>query len=155
MKWPAGLGLFLLLVVGCGVGSDGGGGAAMSSQTLAGKIGGRTWTFGTGETIAALSTSERLWVDLYADRFESCVPLGAPANADMVMMMMPMTPGSYDLGVKMNTHYTTRTGASYVATSGRLVIDSVTATTITGAMNITYNGDNAVNGQFQATICPP
>ncbi len=155
MKSPAGLGLLLLFAVGCGVGGDGGGGATMSSQTLAGKIGGQTWTFETGETMAALSTSEQLWVDLYADRFEDCVPLGAPANADMVTMMMPRVPGSYDLGINLNTLYTSRTGANYVATSGRLVIDSVTATTITGAMNITYNGDNTVNGQFQATICPP
>jgi hypothetical protein len=147
--------LGLLLVAGCGVGGDGGGGAAMSSQTLAGKIGGQVWKFGTGETMAALSTSEQLWVDLYAGRFESCVALGAPDNADMVTMMMPRAPGSYDLGNNLKTLYTSRSGANYVATSGRLVIDSVTATTITGGMNITYNGENTVNGQFQATICPP
>ena len=155
MKWPAGLGLLLLFAVGCGVGGDGGASAPMSSQTLAGKIGGQTWTFGTGETLAALSTSEQLWVDLYPGRFESCIPLGAPANADMVTMMMPRAPGSYDLGNNLKTLYTSRTGTNYVATSGRLVIDSVTATTISGGMNITYNGDNTVNGQFQATICPP
>ena len=102
MKWPAGLGLLLLLAVGCGGGGDGGGGATISSQPLAGKIGGQAWTFATGETTEALSTSEQLWVDLYADTFDACVALGAPSNADVVTMMMPRTPGSYDVSLTLN-----------------------------------------------------
>ena len=128
----------------------------MSSQPLAGKIGGQAWTFATGETTEPrCPPASSSGSTCTPDRFEDCVALGAPANADMVTMMMPRAPGSYDLGINLNTLYTSRTSANYVATSGRLVIDSVTATTITGAMNITYNGDNTVNGQFQATICPP
>jgi hypothetical protein len=156
MKWPAGLGLLLLLVVGCGGSGDGGGSATISSQPLSGKIGGQAWMFTTGETSDALSTSEQLWVDLYADSFDACVAFGAPPNADLVTMMMPRAPGSYDVNLTLNaTIYSASTATNYVATSGRLVIDSVTATTIAGGLNITYNGDNAVNGQFQATICPP
>src|SRR6187455_287793 len=145
MKRPAGLGLLLLFAFGCGGSGDGGGGATFSSQPLAGKIGGQPWTFRTGETTEVLSTSEQLWVDLYADGFDACVALRAPSNANVVTMMMPRTPGSYDVNLTMNDF----------ATSGRLVVDSITATTITGGLNITTNGDNTVNGQFQATICPP
>jgi hypothetical protein len=145
MKWPAGLGLLLLFAVGCGVGGDGSGAAPISSQPLAGKVGGQAWTFTTGETTEVLSTNGQLWVDLYADSFDACVVHRAPSSANVVTMMMPRTPGSYDVSLTMND----------VATSGRLVVDSVSATTITGGLNIAHNGDNAVNGQFQATICPP
>jgi len=156
MKGPAGLGLLLLLAVGCGGGGDGGAGATISSQPLAGKIGGQAWTFTTGETSDALSTSEQLWVDLYADTFDACVAFGAPPNADLVTMMMPRTPGSYTVSLTLNaTIYSASTSTNFVATRGLLVIDSVTATTISGGLNITYNGDNTVNGQFQAAICPP
>ena len=75
-----------------------------------------------------LSTSKQLWVDLYADGFDACVALRAPSNANVVTMMMPRTPGSYDVNLTMNDF----------ATSGRLVVDSITATTITGGLNITY-----------------
>ena len=149
------LGLLLLLAVGCGGSGDGGGGATISPQPLAGKIGGQAWTFTTGETTDALSTSEQLWVDLYADSFDACVALRAPPNADVVTMMMPRTPGSYDVSLTMNaTIYVASTSTNYFATAVRLVVDSVTATTITGGLNITTNGDNTVNGQFQAHDLP-
>jgi len=137
--------LALLLVVGCGGSSDGGGSATISSQPLAGKLGGQAWTFATGETTGVLSTGEQLWVDLYGHSFDACVAFGAPPNADLVTMMMPRTPGNYDVSLTLND----------IATSGRLVIDSVTATTITGGLSIAHNSDNAISGRFQATICPP
>jgi len=40
------------------------------------------------------------------------------------------------------------------ATSGALVVDSVTATTITGGARFSYDADNAIDGQFVVTICP-
>src|SRR5216110_1551635 len=80
--------------VGAGGGGTGGGTTTISTQTLAGKIGGQAWTFATGETNAALSTADELWVDLYAATFDTCVAFGAPSDADEVIMMMPKKPGS-------------------------------------------------------------
>jgi hypothetical protein len=154
--------LGIVLGAGCGGGnSDGGGGGSgggtttISTQTLAGKIGGQAWTFATGETNAALSTTDELWVDLYAATFETCVAFGAPSDADEVIMMMPKKPGSYPLSLANNATLDVASSSdNWVATRGLLVIDSVTATTITGGMHITYNSDNTVDGQFQAAICP-
>jgi hypothetical protein len=141
--------------VGGGGGGTGGGMTTISTQTLAGKIGGQAWTFATGETNAALSTTDELWVDLYAATFDTCVAFGAPSDADGVTMMMPKKPGSYPLSLGQNaTLYVASSSNNWVATHGLLVIDSVTATTISGGMRITYNGDNTVDGQFQAAICP-
>ena len=70
-------------------------------------------------------------------------------------MMMPWTPGDYPVTLDLNaTLYDAAGNRNNVATRGRLVIDSITGTTITGGLHITYNADNTVDGQFQATICP-
>ena len=71
-------------------------------------------------------------------------------------MMMPRTPGSYDVSLTLNGRSTSPAPPPITSRPAAVSsIDSVTATTITGGLNITYNGDNTVNGQFQATICPP
>jgi hypothetical protein len=146
------LGLFL--VVGCG-GGGGGGGGPISTQPLAGKIGGQAWTFMTGETIASLSNADELFVNLYPTSFETCVSFGAPTGVDNVIMIMPRAAGSYSLGLSLTaTLYDASDNSNYATTNGSLVIDSVTATTISGGLRATYNGDNSVDGQFQAAICP-
>ena len=151
--------LGIVLAAGCGgSGGDGDGTGpttTISTQTLAGKIGGQAWTFATGETNNALSTPDKFWVDLYAATFDTCVAFGAPSDADNVTMMMPKTPGSYPLSLAQNaTLYVASSSDNLVAIRGLLVIDSVTATTISGGMHVTYNADNTVDGQFQASICP-
>jgi hypothetical protein len=159
MRTPVVCLLGLLLAAGCGgsggTGDPAGGGTTISTQTLAGKIGGQPWTFATGETNAQLSTNDQYWVDLYAATFDTCVAFGSPTDADEVIMMMPKVPGSYPLSLSRNaTLYVASSSDNRVAIRGLLVIDSVTATTISGGMHITDNADNAVDGQFTAAICP-
>jgi len=38
-------------------------------------------------------------------------------------------------------------------TSTHVVVDAVTATTVSGGISASYDGNNSVSGQFQATIC--
>jgi hypothetical protein len=147
-------GLVFLAVVAVGCGSSGGGTVTISTQPLAGMIGGQPWTFGTGETDSFLSTTTSLWVNLYAGSFTTCSG-AAPSDADNLIMQMPNTAGSYNLGPQLNlTFYVAASQGNFVATRGRLQIDSVTATTISGGLNATYDGSNSVDGQFQAAICP-
>jgi hypothetical protein len=122
-------------------------------QPLSGKVGGQAWTFGTGETDSFLSTTDSVYVNLYSASFATCT--GAAPPADTVIMQMPTAAGSYDLSLQQNaTFYVASTTSNYVATSGRLVIDGVVGTTISGGLHATYNGDNTVDGQFHADICP-
>jgi hypothetical protein len=157
----ASIALLLGIVLGAGCGGSGGDGdgpgstTTISTQTLAGKIGGQVWTFATGETNADLSTADEFWVDLYGTTFDTCVAFGAPSNVDEVIMMMPKTPGSYPVSLsRIATLYVASSSDNLGATRGLLVVDSVTATTISGGIHITYNADNTVDGQFQASICP-
>ena len=43
---------------------------------------------------------------------------------------------------------------NFFATSGHLVIDQVTSTTVTGGINASASSDNAIDGQFTLTVCP-
>ena len=139
--------------VGCGS-SSGAGSTTISSQPLSGKLGGQPWTLGTGQTNSFLSTSSQYWVDAYAESFTPCTG-SASANADEIIMNLPMTIGNYRLSISLNqTFYVAATGDNLIATSGEIDITDISATTITGGANFAYNADNSVDGQFQMTICP-
>jgi hypothetical protein len=141
----------LLLLAGC----DGsGGGAPISSQVLAGKIGGQAWTFVQGETDAFLSDGNTFWVNLYASAFSACESFAAPIDENQILIQIPRTGGSYDLSLAQNATFYLPPGDNYVATRGHVQIDAITPTAITGGARITYDGDNTVEGQFQASICP-
>jgi hypothetical protein len=142
--------LFVVMAAGCG---SSGGDVAISMQPLAGTVGGQPWTFGTGETDSFLSSTTSFYVNLYAGSFTTCSQ-AEPSGASIVTMQMPATPGSYPLSVQQNLTFFIPPSDNFVATRGRLQIDSVTATTISGGLNATYDGSNSVDGQFQATICP-
>jgi hypothetical protein len=137
----------------CGGGSDDSN-LPISSQTLSGKIGGQPWSLVTAESDAFLSTSTKYWVAMYATAFTACQTFG-PTNANEILVELPNTPGNYTLSLTLNaTFYNASTSDNLVATRGRIRIDSVTSTTITGGANFTYNADNTIDGQFQVTICP-
>ncbi len=72
--------------------------------------------------------------------------LPAPVDANELIVELPNTVGSYNLSLAMNaTFYVASSSDNWVATRGRIVIDSISATTITGGAN---------NGQFQVAVCP-
>jgi hypothetical protein len=150
----------LAIASGCGsaasLGGDGGpgGGVTISSQPLAGKIGGQPWTFVAGETDAFLSDATSFFTTLYSSSFTAC-SFGRPTGENEVLLQLPTTAGSYNLSLGMNaTLYDAASQTNWVATRGRVEVTAITATTITGGMNITYNADNTVDGQFSVTICP-
>jgi hypothetical protein len=64
-----------------------------------------------------------------------------------------VAPGDYSLGEQMFTATFSVNNTGIIATSGHLIIDTVTATTITGGIYASANSGNTVNGQFTATIC--
>ncbi len=142
----------------CGSSAGGnptGGTITISSQPLAGTIGGQPWTFVTGETDDFLSSADSFFTTLYPTTYTAC-SFGRPTDVSEVLIELPTAPGSYDLSFAMNaTLYDTTTDTNWVATRGRVVVDSVTATTVTGGMHLIYNASNTVDGQFQVTICPP
>ena len=140
------------LAAGCG-GSDGGS-TTISSQPLAGKIGGQPWTFVQGETSSLLSTASQYWVDAYPVTFSSCTDYFS-TTANTLLMSLPTAIGNYRVSINLNqTFYVAATNDNLVATSGELDIIDISATTITGGAKFAYDADNSVDGQFEVTICP-
>lgn len=138
------------LVGGCGSG----GSTTISSQPLSGKIGGQPWTLATAGTDTFLTTDSQYWVNAYAEAFTPCTGT-ASTSANELILNLPKAVGSYTVSLSLNqTFYVAATNDNLIVTSGEIVISDVTATTITGGARLSYNADNNVNGQFEATICP-
>jgi len=136
------------LAAGCG------GSTVISSQPLAGKIGGQPWTFMTGETNSYLSTASEYWVAAYGESFAACTDF-PPTGANQLLMNLPTAIGNYPVSLsRIQTFYIAATSDNLGATSGEIDITDISATTITGGANFAFNADNSVDGQFQVTICP-
>ena len=52
------------------------------------------------------------------------------------------------------TFYVAATSENLVAIDGRIQIDSISDTTISGGLKVTFNANNVLDGQLQASICP-
>jgi hypothetical protein len=140
--------------VGCGSSGGGAGTAAIATTPLAGKIGGQAWSLGTAETDSFLSTSTAYFVSMYSDTFTACSGTSSNQN-NYFLPNVPTATGDYALSLQTITATFVVGGSqNLVATSGHLVVDSISGNTVTGGLNISYNSDNALDGQFTITICP-
>jgi len=131
------------------------GNIAISTQHLSGKIGGQAWSLGTAETDSFLTTTDRFFVNMYSETFTACSTDSATANSNRLILNLPKTTGSYNLSISLiETFYVASTSDNLGAISGRIQIDSVTAATITGGLNMTFDSENTVDGQFEVAVCP-
>ena len=138
------LALSLAALGGCGTSQD------IATTQLAGTVGGQAWTFKTGHTDAFLSEGEDdFFATFYQEEFTPC---GFEPSGPHLIVSIPKTTGDYEMGLQLNMTYVVDSD-NKIATDGRIVVDSVTATKVTGGLVSEYDGDNEVNGQFEATIC--
>jgi hypothetical protein len=144
--------LALVAAAGCG-GSGDGGTATIAATPLSGKIGGQSWSLGTGETDQLLSSATHFDVSLYSDTFTACN--GSSSTDTYLSLGMPTTPGDYPISLQgeATANFVVGGSQNLIASSGHLVIDTVTSTTITGGINVSFDGNNAVDGQFTVTVC--
>lgn len=141
----------VLLLAGCGIGP-----LDISSSPLSGFIGGQAWTFGSAETTAFLSSSDQFFVGAYAEVVAPCTGAGDQVRTNQLILNVPKATGDYALGSGLNeTFYVQDTMSSFIATQGQIVVNQVSATMISAGAHFLFDGNNDVNGQFQAQICPP
>jgi hypothetical protein len=120
---------------------------------LSGKIGGLPWTVATAQTNPLLSDSDELFAGLYAVGFSACS--GTLPRGNSLLLGIPIQPGDYTLdSSEPATFYVEQGNQNLMTTHGRLKVDTVTPTALTGGANIQFDSDNAVAGQFQLTRCP-
>jgi hypothetical protein len=140
--------------LGCGgEGGTGGPGTSIEVSTgpLAGVVGGAAWTFRTGETDAILSTGSRLFTALYATSYGACG--AAPVEAH-VLVSVPAAPGDYPFSTQQTGTFVIPPTTNLVATTGRIVVTSVSATAVTARVHMIFDAANEIDGEFVASICP-
>jgi hypothetical protein len=138
-----------LLLASCGD-SD----VSISSQTLSGKVGGKAWSFATGQTNPDLSEGDSFWAALYASRFAACETSTHDDSTGSILLSLPKKTGKHSLGLDLTVTFFSPPGDNLAATRGSLEVTEITDTTIKGGLNATYDGDNSVDGQFTVSICP-
>jgi hypothetical protein len=149
---------FLFIAVLSSGGLGGAGCSSSESETiietpLSGKVGGQPWAFQVGTTSAFLSDDTSLAASLYAMSYTPCVD-NEPFAMPHVLLSVPRKPGDYDLSLGLSVTFAFGESNNLISTKGKITVDSVTSTTVTGGLVAHFDGGNDVNGQFQATICP-
>jgi hypothetical protein len=138
------------LAGGCSIGP-----IEISNAPLSGVIGGVAWSLGSAETNAFLSMSDHFNVVAYPQAIAPCTNAAGTVQGNWLILNVPKQTGDYLLGSGINgTFYVQSSNANFIATQGRVVINQVTDTMLSGGMNIQLDGNNDVDGQFSATICP-
>jgi hypothetical protein len=119
---------------------------------LAGIVDGQSWTFQAGATDAFLSEGEDdFFAVLHASSFTPC-GFSEPDGPHLIVSI-PKTPGEYEMSLSLNMTFVVDND-NLVAFDGRIVVDEVTETSVSGGLVASYDGDNEVNGRFNVTICP-
>jgi hypothetical protein len=130
--------------------SDGGGSLTIADTPLAGKAYGQPWTFVSGKQSAGLAS-------FYSVAWD-CTQFGDPTGtAPTLLTSLPTTPGEYDLGFgtgKPTVTFVQPPSTNSIAVQGKIRIDMVTATEITGGLVAKVDGNNSVSGTFMLSICP-
>ncbi len=127
-------------------------GNTIDPTTLSGVVDGQSWTFAAGHTDAYLSEGEdEFFATLYPTSFTPC-GFNEP-NTPHLIVSIPKVPGDYDMGFDRNMTFVGAGSRNLVAFDGRIQVDSVSATRITGGLAGDYDFDNEVSGMFDITIC--
>jgi hypothetical protein len=142
--------LAAILVAGCGGEEEAA--IEVSTEPLAGRIGGQAWTFAQGDTDALLSEGEPdLFTRLHAASYDAC---GFAPSGDRLILSVPKQPGDYAFSTQQNGTFVVGGTDNLVATRGRLIVESVDGSTVTARVHMIFDTGNEVDGRFTATICP-
>jgi hypothetical protein len=149
------LGAICWALLGCGSDGDGDGSAAIAEGTLTGKVGGASWTLVSAQTVAGLSDQDGVWVDLYAESVTSCSDFG---SGNRLILTAPRKLGTHRFSLSLNGTFVIAGDANgsdnLIATDGAIRVDEITDAVVRGGVTMTYDANNSVNGEFEATICP-
>ena len=143
------------------------GGYSFIDQDLQGKIGGVSWTWEGTENggLAEEWPAGKLAVeirDIAAAGGDPCAALAFSATNYNVFFTIPKAPvdavGLYELGIAAGQSVTLYDGVTnYICLEGAVEILSVSTTPgglVTGRMDVSYDDNSTVNGNFTVTYCP-
>ena len=144
--------LSALLALALGACTTSSGSTDISTAPLTGMVYGQPWTLKAASTDFFLSKdSYTFFVNAYASAYTPCKNMD-PQGPGLIVDL-PKMPGDYPMSLARNLTFTDGHSGNKIATEGRIVVSTVTATTITGGLHATFDGQNEVDGQFTVTVC--
>jgi hypothetical protein len=146
------LAVSVLALVGCGGDEGDGGTASIASGPVTGKVGAMSWTLASAQTDSFFSDETEFWVDLFAEA-STC---GSTASGHSVILTVPNRVGTHPLGLNLTATFSLDNddNDNLATTEGAIRVDAITDTTIRGGVTMTFDADNSISGEFEATICP-
>ena len=160
MKMKNVLGILTLaaLSMGCEVEteveSDSGFGnsSSISDSTLAGEVGGRSWTFISGRAKPSAwddgSYSLAFWDE---DVVDPCDSFSTGSEAQL-LGSFDLEEGTQQLSNTKNINFSVNSDNN-ITTNGRMVITEIAGDKVYGKMIATFDNANYVNGSFELTLC--
>ncbi len=119
---------------------------------LAGTVSGQAWSFAAGNTDAFLSEGQDdFFATFYESSYTPCTD--SDPSGPHLIIAIPKSPGDYTMDLSRNMTFVDGDN-NLVAIDGRIIVDTVTATQVTGGVHGTYDDENDVSGQFAITVCP-
>lgn len=146
--------LMMTLLAACG-GDDAGSDEPIAQQNLTGLVAGQPWELVAGEINAFLSEGEDdYFASLYAAEYEEC-GFGAP-EGPFLIVSIPKELGEKNLSLGQNMTFVQDNAENdnFVGTRGKIRVDEITETTVTGALRASFDSENEVEGELTVTICP-
>ena len=122
-------------------------------QNLQGKIGGNAWEQQTGRSKADFF--ENFFNDLRETADSNICSASNAAKGNFILFGGEPAVGLYELGSSKTVTFVVGGNENLVSTQGAyeiLTVDTVD-NTITGRMDVTYDDNNSVNGNFTMTYC--
>jgi hypothetical protein len=129
----------------------------ISGSDLSGEINGQSWAFSSG--IAEDFGDGEYWITLYSVEPMGDDPCAFDAYAfeePSVFVVAPLEETDVELSLNDNItfyYYEDDTPTNEIVIDGRLIIEEVTDTTVSGAL-YGVSDDSELDGQFDAVVCP-
>jgi hypothetical protein len=143
----------VLSFTSCEKDEDEGSSYAFVEQNLQGKIGGESWEHQSGRSKADFF--DNFFNDLRETADSNICSSSNSAQGNFILFGGEPTVGLFELGSSKTVTFVVGSGNNLVATEGAyeiLTVDTV-GDIVTGRMDVTYDGDNSVNGNFSITYC--
>ena len=134
-----------------------GGTIDIATTPLAGTIGGAPWTLVSAESSAFLSKdSPTFFVTAYAEAVTPCTGAASSITGNELLLNIPKIAGDYRVNQSLSqTFYLRASNLNLAATTdGRIRVDQVTGTTVSGGAHVRFDANNEVDGVFTVPLCP-
>ena len=125
------------------------------TTTLSGTIVNTAWTFNTGR-MTVPSSSGSYWVSMTNDNLSnacSSTYTGTSSNPKVIFSRDNITVGETEFGLSSGTVTFYDGTTNYIITTGKISIDTLTTTAVTGKMYAKSTSGGEINGTFTVSRC--